>query len=183
MGRAPRRRRGDAAAAVELREEPWLAAISVPYSLCERGADALLTRAAGKVAVLARRPLAGGALAGALGPGVALARLDDRRTLDEPALERRAVIAARLAPLVSHEPAAARSCDAARAVLERGRRPPHVEAGTAAALALRFVVDRGAIALPRLHRAEHVAEAIACAAAPPLSAGLHARLDELMRDT
>lgn len=174
---------GDDAAAAELLEEPWLAALSVPYSLCERGADALLTRAAGKRAILARRPLAGGALAGALGPGVTLALHDDRRALDEPALERMAVAAARLAPLVSHEPPAARSCDASRAVLERGQRPPHVEARTAAELALRFVIDRGAIALPRLHRAEHVAESLACAAAPPLSPGLHARLDELPRDT
>ncbi len=168
----------DSAELTELAAEPWLAALSIPYSLCERGAEAVLSSGGGK-AILARRPLAGGALAGTLGPGVRLALHDDRHSLDEPALERIAVLAARLAPLVEREPPAARSCDAARAVLERGRRPSHVEAFTLAELALRFVIDRGAIALPRLHRAERVAEAISSAAAPPHSPELLERLDEL----
>jgi len=182
----------------ELAAEPWLAALSIPYSLCERGAEAVLAGAisarapspapvpagspdagAGGKAILARRPLAGGALAGTLGPGARLALHDDRRALDEAALERIAVFAAKLAPLVEREPPAARSCDAARAVLERGRRPPHVEAITAAELALRFVIDRGAVALPRFHRAEHLPEAIAAAAAAPLSPALLSRLAEL----
>ena len=160
----------DAAELAELAAEPWLAALSVPFSLCERGAEPAITVGGpGGKAILARRPLAGGALAGTLGPGVRLALHDDRRSLDEPALERIAVLAAKLAPLVEREPPAARSCDAARAILEGGRRPPHVEAVTLAELALRFVLDRGAIALPRLHRAEQIPEAIAAAAAPPLS--------------
>jgi aryl-alcohol dehydrogenase-like predicted oxidoreductase len=186
-----------ATAVADFLDEPWLAALSVPYSLCERGAGELLARLANRaaaaaapgpvprtspgVAVLARRPLAGGALAGTLGPGVRLPQHDDRRALDNRALERIAVMAAQLAPLVAHEPAAARSCDPARAELERGVRPPDVEAQTAAELALRFVIDRGAVALPRLHRIEHLGEALAAAAAPPLSADLHARLDELAR--
>ncbi len=171
----------DPAALAALAAEPWLASLSIPYSLCERRAEPVLT-AAGKL-VFARRPLAGGALAGTLGPGVRLALHDDRRSLDPTALERIAVFAARLAPLVEHEPPAARSCDPARAALERGRRPPHVEARTAAELALRFVLARGALPLPRLHRAEHVPESIAAASAPPLSSDLLARLDELSRDT
>jgi len=187
---------GDAGAGAlaELASEPWLSALSIPYSLCERGAEAVLTggapggssdaaRPGNGPAILAHRPLAGGALAGTLGPGVRLPPHDDRRALAEPALERIAVLAAKLAPLVEREPPAARSCDAARAALERGRRPPHVEALTVAELALRFVLDRGAIALPRLHRAEHIPEAIAAAAAPPLSQKLRDRLVELARDT
>ncbi len=132
--------------------------------------------------ILARRPLAGGALAGMLGPGVRLALNDDRQSLDEAALERIAVLAARLAPLVEREPPAARSCVPARATLERGRRPEGVEALTLAELALRFVLDRGAVALPRLHRAERIPEAIAAASAPPLSQALLDRLVELVRD-
>jgi aryl-alcohol dehydrogenase-like predicted oxidoreductase len=128
---------------------------------------------------LARHPLAGGALAGHLGPGVALARQDDRRAVDPATLERMAVTAAHLAPLVHHEPPAARSCDAARSMLERGRRPDHLESPTVADLALRWVIDRDAIALPRLHRREHVDAAIAAASAPPLSLELRQRLDSL----
>jgi len=135
-----------------------IVATNVPFNLCER------TLPAG--CVFARRPLAGGALAGALGPGVKLARTDDRRDLP---LEKLAVGAARLAALVKREPPAARSCDAAREQLAKNVRAPHLECMTIAELALRWVIDRGAIALPRLHRREHVAEAVAAAAAPPLS--------------
>jgi aryl-alcohol dehydrogenase-like predicted oxidoreductase len=135
-----------------------MVATSVPFNLCERTLPAGL--------VLARRPLAGGALAGALGPGVKLARTDDRREL---AFEELAVGVARLAAYVKREPPAARSCDAAREQLEKNARPAHLECMTVAELALRWVIDRGAIALPRLHRREHIAEALAAAAAPPLS--------------
>lgn len=165
-------------AAPALVAEPWLAALSVVYHLCERGAEPLFDAAARReLAVLARQPLAGGALAGGLGPGVSLALHDDRRALDTAALERAAVAVARLAPLVEHEPAAARSCDAARQILERA--PPRaddVECRDVADLALRFVIDRAGVALPRLHRGDHLASAVAAAAAPPLSAALVARL-------
>lgn len=163
----------------ELGDEPWLAALAVPYSLLERPSFE------SKLPLVARRPLAGGVLAGVIGPGVRLAPRDDRRapdgSLDEAALERSAIAAAKLAPLVEHVPPAARSCDAARALVERGRRPPHVEALTAAELALRYVIDRGAIALPRLHHREHIDEAIIAATAPPISSTLRDRLDELFR--
>jgi diketogulonate reductase-like aldo/keto reductase len=97
---------------------------------------------------------------------VKLLRGDDRSELP---LEKLAVGAAKLAAFVKREPPAARSCDAAREQLEKNVRPPHLEVMTVAELALRWVIDRGAIALPRLHRREHVAEALAAAAAPPLS--------------
>jgi len=157
--------------------EPWLASFAVPLSLCARDAEPLLAAAAERqLAVLARQPLAGGALAGELGPGKKLAPRDDRQAIDARTLERIAVETARLAPLVRDVPPAARSCDAAKEVLEAGRRPEQLEATTLGELALRYVIDRGAIALPRLHRADHVTTAVAVAAAPPLSPELVRRI-------
>lgn len=161
-------------AALGFTSEPWLAALSVVFNLLDRRAEPLL--AAAKVPVLARQPLAGGCVAGTIGPGVRLTPRDDRNELAPADLERAAVAAARLSPLVRTEPPAARSCDAARKVLEHGRRPDHVEATTVAELALRFVIDRGAIALPRLHRHEHVLPAVIAASAPPLTPALLARI-------
>jgi aryl-alcohol dehydrogenase-like predicted oxidoreductase len=126
--------------------------------------------------ILAREPLAGGALAGSLGPGMKLSPRDDRLSIDAATLERIAVALATLAPLVRDPPAAARSCVAARTVLEHGKRPDLVEAFTMAELALRFVLDRGAIALPRLHRKEHVTTAVLAIASAPLSTAVHERL-------
>lgn len=126
--------------------------------------------------ILAREPLAGGALAGTLGPGNKIPPRDDRSSIDAATLQRIAVAVATLAPLVRDEPVAARSCEAASTALERGRRPEHVEATTLAELALRFVIDRGAIALPRLHRREHVTTALVAMARSPLSAAVHDRL-------
>jgi threonine dehydratase len=80
-----------------------------------------------------------------------------------------AVGAAKLAAFAKREPPAARSCEAAKAQLERNVRPDHLEAANVGELALRFVVDRGAIALPRLHRHAYVIEALAAMLAPPLA--------------
>ena len=166
----------DADGAAELAADPWLVAINVEYSACRRLDEAVL---ATRLVVLARHPLAGGALAGALGPGVRLAPHDDRRRVDDRTLEQVAVAAAALAPLVKHEPLAARSCEAAKATLERGRRTADPEAATLAELALRYVCDR-AVALPRLHRREHVDEAIVAAGARPLSPAVRERIDEVL---
>jgi aryl-alcohol dehydrogenase-like predicted oxidoreductase len=166
------------AAALALIAEPWLAALSVVYSLCDRRAEPLFAAAAQRepaIAILARRPLAGAALAGALGPGVHLPPRDDRHDLDTATLERIAVGVAHLSPLVKHEPPAVRSSEAARAVAERARRPDHLECNDVAELALRFAIDRAGIALPRLHRRAHLLPAVAAAAAPPLSAEIVAR--------
>ena len=173
-------------AAPALLAEPWLGAVSVVYHLCDRRAEPLFEAAAKReLAVLARQPLAGGALAGALGPGAKLPPRDDRHALDAAALERIAVAMARLSALVKREPPAARSCDAAREIAERLRqpdrpgqpgRPEHIECSDVAELALRFAIDRAGIALPRLHRREHLIDAIAAASAPPLSAALVARI-------
>lgn len=185
--------------AAELVAEPWLAALSVVYQLCDRRAEPLFEAATKReMAVLARQPLAGGALTGVLGPGISLPPRDDRQSLDTAALTRIAVAVARLAPLVRRPPPAARSCDAAREAAElaharvradeRGQREradrgdPSAAADAAVAcedlaeLALRFVIDRGCIALPRLHRREHVLAAIQAAAAPPLSAAVIAEV-------
>jgi aryl-alcohol dehydrogenase-like predicted oxidoreductase len=167
----------DDEAALALCAEPWLASLSVVYHLWNRRAEPLLAAAAKReLPILARQPLAGGALAGNLGPGVRLPPRDDRNDLDARALERIAVGVARLAPLVKHEPPAVRSTDAARQIAERARRPDHVECADLAELALRFVIDRAGIALPRLHRREHLLPALAAAAAPPLPAALVARI-------
>ena len=166
-----------------LAAEPWLAALSVVYHLCDRRAEPLLSAAAAReLAVLARHPLAGGALAGSLGPGVKLPPRDDRNHLDGATLERIAVGVARLAGLVKREPPAARSSDAAREIAERAARarPAHLECSDLADLALRFVLDRGAIALPRLHRPAHLVPALAAAAAPALSADLAAEIDRIL---
>lgn len=162
-----------------LATESWLATLQLVFHLADRSAEPWIAAArANKLGVLARQPLAGGALAGALGPGAKLAITDDRRTLEPPALERISVAVAKLAAFVRREPAAARSSEAAKQALERGERPPELECTTVAELALRFVIDRGVIALPRMHRAEHVLEAISAGSAPPLSRDLLARILE-----
>lgn len=167
----------DDEAALALCAEPWLASLSVVYHLWNRRAEPLLAAAAKReLPILARQPLAGGALAGNLGPGVRLPPRDDRQALDAAALERIAVAVGKLAPLVKHQPPAVRSSEAARQIAERARRPDHVECADLAELALRFVIDRAGIALPRLHRREHLLPALAAAAAPPLPSALVARI-------
>ncbi len=150
----------------QLADEPWLVSLSVPFSLCARAAEPLL---GSRLALLARRPLGGGALAGTLGPGVRLPPDDDRNELDERELAKIAVGVAKLSRFVKRTPPAARSCDPAKAQLEKNPRLPHLEADTLPELALRAVIDRGAIALPRLHRHEHVVAALLAGSAPPLS--------------
>ena len=170
---------GDEAAPAVI-AEPWLAAISVVYHLWDRRAEAVFAAADQReLPIFVRHPLAGGALTGNLAPGVRLPPRDDRNELDLPALERIAVGAARLSRLVEREPPAVRSCEAAREAAERTPRPAHLECDDLAELALRFVLDRGGarpVALPRLHRRDHLLPAIAAASAAPLSAGLLARL-------
>ncbi|MGE0870937.1 MAG: aldo/keto reductase [Kofleriaceae bacterium] len=160
-----------------LTTEPWLTAFQVVFHLWDRSAEPWIAAAIDhKRCVLARQVLAGGALAGSIGPGVKLALTDDRRSIDTSVLERISVGVAKLAPMVRYEPAAARSSDAAREALDRGRRPANVECATTAELALRFVMDRGVVALPRVHRHEYVSELIAAGSAPPLSRDLLAHL-------
>ena len=162
--------------------EPWLAAVAVTYQLCDRRAEPLFAAAAArKLPVLAHHPLAGGALAGALAPGVRLPPRDDRNALGAAELERIAVGVARLTGLVKRAPPAATASAAAREAAERAARtrPEHVHCGDVAELALRVAIDRAGIALPRLHRRDHLLPAIAAAAAPPLPADLLAEIDQI----
>ena len=145
----------------ELADEAWLVSLAAPFSLCVAAPITRLT-------LFARQPLAGGALAGTLGPGVSLPPEDDRREIPEPELMRVAREAARLSQWVKHVPPAARSCAPAKQQLEANPRHEHIEVETLAELALRAVIDRGAVALPRLHRHAHVIAALLAASAPPL---------------
>jgi len=164
-------------AAPALVAEPWLTALSVVYQVCDRRAEPLFAAATQReLAILARAPLAGGALAGRLGPGVSLTPRDDRNAIEPAMLERIAVGCAKLAPLVKHAPVSVRASEAARQIAEQGERPDHVECADVAELALRFAIDRAGIALPRLHRREHLLPGITAAAAPPLSASLIQRI-------
>jgi aryl-alcohol dehydrogenase-like predicted oxidoreductase len=174
---------GAIASEPEIAEESWLASIAISFSLCERGAVPLLLACANKpVAVLARYPLAGGALAGTLGPGVNFAPNDDRRELLPEQLEAIAVGVAKLASRVKVEPISARSCDAASAIMETSKRPPFVVATTIAELALRYAIDRGTIPLPRVHKPDDLMELVLCAAAERLPDPLIAKIDELFPD-
>lgn len=224
----------------DLAFEPWLASLSVPFSLCDRTAMPALFAVAARatevpaaqtptehhlaaagltpelaitagmpaelilavvattpassssadaappkpprgepIAILARRPLAGGGLAGIVGPGAKLKPRDDRNALDAHQLERIAVAAAKLARFAKHVPLAARSCDAAKLQLDRMKRPDQLHGDTIADLALRYVITRGAVALPRLHRHEHVIDAVAASIGPPLPADLLESLENL----
>jgi aryl-alcohol dehydrogenase-like predicted oxidoreductase len=164
-------------AAPALVAEPWLSALSVVYQVCDRKAEPLFAAATQReLAILARAPLAGGALAGRLGPGVGLPPRDDRNAIEPAMLERIAVGCAKLAPLVKQVPLAVRTSEAAKEIAEQGQRPDHVECEDIAELALRFAIDRAGIALPRLHRREHLMAGIAAAAAPPLSHALITRI-------
>src|SRR5262249_59946658 len=117
-------------AAQRILHEPWLACIAVRFNLCDRSAAPVIAAALErKLAVLAREPLAGGALAGTLGPGAKLALRDDRRELD---LERIAVGVARLSRLVEREPPAARPTEAAKQIVETTPRAPAIECESAA---------------------------------------------------
>jgi aryl-alcohol dehydrogenase-like predicted oxidoreductase len=146
---------------------PLAASLAIDLSICDRAFEPVLA-ARSSHAILAHRPLAGGALAGRLGTGAVLARADDRRDADADAI---AIAVAKLSRLVRNPPPAARSTEAARAITETAKRPDHVECATIAELALRFVIDRGAIALPRIVRRDDLIEAIAAGSAPALSAG------------
>ncbi|CAN5913738.1 hypothetical protein BH11MYX2_BH11MYX2_35910 [soil metagenome] len=139
-----------------------------PFAITEPSASTAAPRITRQLAIFARQPLAGRALAGTLGPGVKLTHRDDRN-LDTATLERLALAVAGLARLVRTTPPAASSTAAARDLLGSLPRPESVTSFTLAELALRYVIDRGAIALPRLHRHEHVPEALMAATAEPLT--------------
>ncbi len=160
-----------------LAAEPWLSALQLTFNICHRSADALITLALEKkLAVLARSPLAGGTLAGTIGPGGRLSPRDDRNDIESTTLDRIALHIARLAMLVRTTPPAAGSTADSRAILESGKRPDNVDASTLGELALRYVLDRGVIALPRVHRHEHLPSLLMAMSAPPLTPDIVRRI-------
>ena len=168
--------------AVRVCAEPWLAAVQVRRSLVDRSADEALAPAAAAagVAVIAREPLAGGVLAGQLGPGVRFPSGDERNRW--PAERVAAIVPdlARLAGFVTHTPPAAGATDAGRAVLDGLRRGDDVEIPTVAELALRYAIDPPAItaAVVGVRTAEHVLADLPVADYRRLPAGLRAALDD-----
>jgi aryl-alcohol dehydrogenase-like predicted oxidoreductase len=155
--------------------EPWLAAVEIRFNACMRDAAPAITAALeAKLAVLAREPLAGGALAGDLGPSRVFKPSDDRRDMD---LERVAIGIAKLARLVQVTPPAARASVLAKQAFETTPVAEIRDCQTVAELALRYVIDRGVIAMPRIHRREHIADALRFAAADPLPADLVERIE------
>lgn len=157
---------GDAVRAVA---EPWVAAVSARYSLFDRAAaDELLPAAAAAgVAVVAREPLARGALGGELGPTVRFPLEDERRAWSEERLASIIPDLARLAAFVTRTPPAASSTVAGRALLDTLRRGDDVTCATVAELALRFVIDTPGVtaAVAGMRTMEHLAVALGAASA------------------
>lgn len=169
---------GDALRAVA---EPWVAAVSARYSLFDRAAVDELVPAAAKadVAVVAREPLARGALGGELGPTVRFPPEDERLAWRESRLSAIVPELARLAAFVTRTPPAASSTDAGRALLDGLRRGDDLTCATVAELALRVVIDTPGVtaAVPGVRTLEHLAAALGVAAASPLPARIRDALD------
>jgi diketogulonate reductase-like aldo/keto reductase len=104
---------------------------------------------------------------------------DDRNDIPAAQLETIAVTVARLSRFTKQTPPAARSCAASMAALEQTRKVDHIICESLAELALRYVLGHGVIALPRLHRHEHVLDALTASVLPPLPAELIEILEEL----
>jgi aryl-alcohol dehydrogenase-like predicted oxidoreductase len=162
--------------------EPWPAAISVRHSLFDRSALAALVPAAAKaeIAVIAREPLAHGALGGELAPGMRFPPDDERNEIPRARLAAIIPELARLAALVTHTPPAAASTDAGRALLDGLRRADDLEIPTVAELALRAAIDPPGItaAVVGARDPRHAAIALGCADGGSLPARIRAVLDD-----
>ena len=161
--------------------EPWLAALQLRYSLFDRSAEEYLLPAAlaAKIGVLAREPLAGGGLAGDLGPGTAFLPGDERGTWPAERWQLLPAAHARLAALITTTPQVATATDDGLALLDGLRRAGDLEQVTVAELALRFVVDHPAItaAIPGARTPAHAFQNAACAEGRPLRPRIRAALD------
>jgi aryl-alcohol dehydrogenase-like predicted oxidoreductase len=162
--------------------EPWLASVQIRYSLFDRRADEafLPAAAAARVGVIAREPLAGGGLAGDLGPGTTFPPGDERRAWPGARWLALPPAHARLAALVSRTPPVAAATDDGRALLDGLRRGPDLAEATVAELALRFAVAHPAItaAIPGARTPGHAIANLACADGRPLPARVKAALDD-----
>lgn len=115
-----------------------VAAIGVRWSLFDRRAARTLIPAAiaaGR-AVVARSPLADGALGGELGPGVRFRPEDERRGWSAARLAALPAALAGLTAFTREVPPAARAGDDGRAILDRLRRHPELVHATVAELAV-----------------------------------------------
>ncbi len=161
--------------------EPWVAAVSVRASLFDRTAAEALAPAAqaAGVALVAREPLAGGALGGDVGPGVRWPPGDERAAWSPARLAAIVPDLARLAAFVTRSPAAAAATDAGRALLDGLRRGEDVTCASVAELAVRAVVGAAGVtaAVVGVRRLEHLREAVACADGGALSPRIAAALD------
>ncbi|HUQ08350.1 MAG TPA: aldo/keto reductase [Kofleriaceae bacterium] len=179
---------GDALRAVA---EPWVAAVSARFSLFDRTANVAdggagdggaLVPAAAKagVAVIAREPLARGALGGELGPTVRFPPEDERRSWSEARLASIVPELARLAAFASHTPPAASSSVEGRSVLEQMKRGDDLTATTVADLALRYILDTAGItaATVGVRTIPHLAAALGAADGAALPARIRAELDD-----
>ena len=80
-------------------------------------------------------------------------------------------------------PPAATSTESGRSYTQKHPRREDAAAGTLAELALRYVIDTGSIALPRLHRNETVIDSFMALTAPPLPDSNTSILDGISLDT
>jgi aryl-alcohol dehydrogenase-like predicted oxidoreductase len=164
---------GEPGEALRAVAEPWLTALSVRCSLFDRSAEEALLPAASAagVAVIAREPLARGALGGEVGPTVRFRPEDERLGWSEARLTALVPELARLAALVSNPPPAAASTDAGRALLDGMRRGEDVTCATVPELALRSVIGMPGVtaAVVGARRVEHVAAATLCGDGTALS--------------
>lgn len=162
--------------------EPWVAAVSARYSLFDRSAAETLIPAAAKaeVSVLAREPLARGALGGEIGPTVRFPPEDERLTWTAERLASIVPDLARLAALVTHTPPAATSTVDGRALVEQMRRGEDLTCPSIAELALRFVIDTPGVtaATAGVRTIPHLAAALGAGDGVPLPARIRAALDD-----
>ncbi|MBK9031469.1 MAG: aldo/keto reductase [Myxococcales bacterium] len=122
--------------------EAGVAAVGVPVSLFDRRALATVVPAAATagLAVIARAPLAEGALAGELAPGVQFRPHDERAAWAPVRLAALPPALAALAAFVRNPPPAATATEAGRAVLGPLRRHPELVHATIAELAIAAVL-------------------------------------------
>jgi aryl-alcohol dehydrogenase-like predicted oxidoreductase len=172
---------GDALRAVA---EPWVAAVSARYSLFDRAATEALLPAAAKagVAVIAREPLARGALGGEIGPTVRFPPEDERRAWTEARLASIVPDLARLAAFATRTPPVASSTVDGRSVLEQMKRGEDVTAASVPELALRYALDTSGLtaAVVGVRTIDHLAAALGAgdSATVPLPARTREALDD-----
>lgn len=144
------------------------AAVAARHSLFDRAAETTLFPAAraAKIGVVARAPLADGALTGEVGPGLKFWPGDVRTAWKPEILAAIVPDLARLTAYVREVPPAARATDGGRAVLEQLARHPEVAHRTLVELALAYVTGHPDVtaALVGVRSPEHARTAVEASA-------------------